>query len=243
MVSKLVLVLWDVDHTLIENSGMSKATYALAFTKLTGMSPGVEPSTDGRTDREIMHNLFTANDCEMSPEQESRLFSVLVEAGCELKSELLTRGYVLPGAVESLTRLAGEPTVVQSVLTGNIRPNAENKLGLLGKVASMLDLDVGGYGSDDIVRSRLVPVAQNKACHKYDASFDSGSTVLIGDTERDVWAAHDGGARVIAVATGVNSLDELRQAGADAVLSDLSDVDAVVSAIAVLTGVSFGAFA
>ena len=34
----LRLVLWDVDHTLIENAGVSKAIYADAFQQLTGTS-------------------------------------------------------------------------------------------------------------------------------------------------------------------------------------------------------------
>ena len=55
------LVLWDVDHTLIENGGVSKETYALAFELLTGTSPTVRPTTDGRTDFQIMHELLIAN--------------------------------------------------------------------------------------------------------------------------------------------------------------------------------------
>ena len=56
---KQVLLLWDVDHTLIENSGVSKAVYARAFQMMTG-DPEVQPGTDGRTDHEIVRNLFTA---------------------------------------------------------------------------------------------------------------------------------------------------------------------------------------
>jgi phosphoglycolate phosphatase len=53
---KQVLLLWDVDHTLIENSGVSKAVYAEAFRQLTGRAALVQPSTDGRTDPEIVRN-------------------------------------------------------------------------------------------------------------------------------------------------------------------------------------------
>jgi hypothetical protein len=58
---KQVLLLWDVDHTLIENSGVSKAVYARAFEMMTGHAAEVQPGTDGRTDYEIVRNLFTAN--------------------------------------------------------------------------------------------------------------------------------------------------------------------------------------
>jgi phosphoglycolate phosphatase len=43
------LLLWDVDHTLIENGGVSKENYALAFEILTGRAPEAQPQTDGRT--------------------------------------------------------------------------------------------------------------------------------------------------------------------------------------------------
>jgi hypothetical protein len=57
---KQVLLLWDVDHTLIENSGVSKAVYARAFQMMTRCAPEVQPDTDGRTDYKIVRNLFTA---------------------------------------------------------------------------------------------------------------------------------------------------------------------------------------
>lgn len=240
---KRVLLLWDVDHTLIENSGVSKATYTLAFEKLTGAAPAVRPDTDGRTDPEIMRNLFTANGTDLTLDQEQRIVRTLIDAGQELTADLLERGYVLPGVLEALRRLSKYSTVVQSVLTGNIRPNAENKLRLLGDSASLLDVEVGGYGSDDVVRSRLVSVAQARAGRKYGTSFDRSSTVLVGDTERDVVAARDGGAQIVAVATGVTSEGELREAGADVVLPDLTDADALLRALAGLTGEALVAMA
>lgn len=233
---KRALLLWDVDHTLIENGGVSKATYALAFERLTGSAPVVRPSTDGRTDHEILRNLFAANATNLTTAQEQRFGDVLLDCGKALMPELLEHGYALPGVIAALNRLSDHPTVVQSVLTGNIRENAENKLRLLGKSASLLDLDVGGYGSDDIVRSHLVRVAQSKAGRKYGTAFGRSSTVLVGDTERDVAAAHDGGARIIAVATGASSAEQLRQAGADVVLADVTELSAFLSALARLTG-------
>jgi hypothetical protein len=56
-----LLVLWDVDHTLIENGGVSKATYLLAYELLTGQRATVPPETDGRTDVAIMKSLLEDN--------------------------------------------------------------------------------------------------------------------------------------------------------------------------------------
>jgi phosphoglycolate phosphatase len=233
---KQVLLLWDVDHTLIENSGVSKAVYARAFEMMTGRAPEVQPGTDGRTDQEIVRNLFTANGAAFTSEDEHSYQSVLVDAMGELHPRLMRDGFVLPGVPEVLEAVSQIPGIVQSVLTGNIRPNAEAKLRLLEDHARVLDLDVGGYGSDDVRRPRLVGAAQRKASQKYGVMFGPSSTVLVGDTERDVAAALEGGALIVAVATGVTSQEELRQAGAHVVLPDLADAPGFVAIVRDLTG-------
>jgi phosphoglycolate phosphatase len=88
-----------------------------------------------------------------------------------------------------------------------------------------VDLDVGGYGSDDKNRSNLVNAARRKVLKKYGTAFDQSSTILIGDTPLDVKAAHEGGARIIAVATGVYSVSQLTEAGADVTLDSLADLN------------------
>jgi len=50
---------------------------------------------------------------------------------------------------------------------------------------------------------------------------------VIGDTPRDLECARAGGARCLLVATGRIRMDELTGIGADAVLADLADTDAV----------------
>ena len=233
---KQVLLLWDVDQTLIENSEVTRAVYARAFRLLTGHPPRVQPGTDGRTDPEIVRNLFAANDAEFTAADQAGYQQALIEAMAELHPQFIRDGAPLPGVLAALTAVSRIPGVVQSVLTGNIRPNAEAKLALLGEHAAVLDLDVGGYGSDDSRRPRLVGAAQRKAARKYGVAFGPASTVLVGDTELDVAAALEGGALVIAVATGVRTAEQLRHAGAHAVLPDLVDTAGFVALLRALTG-------
>ncbi|MGH3647009.1 MAG: HAD family hydrolase [Micromonosporaceae bacterium] len=241
MPDRRLLVLWDVDHTLIENAGVSKENYALAFELLTGHRPTLAARTDGRTDPEIMRNLLTDNRVDPSVFSEQRVTAALVEAMQRHSARLTERGHMLPGVADTLAMVGKLDAVVQSVLTGNIAPNAAAKLRLLGDVTSLLDLEVGGYGSDDVVRSRLVPAAQAKATAKYGYRFDRADTVLIGDTERDVEAALNGGALVIGVATGPSSEAELVAAGAHATVPDLTEAQAVVATLAAVTGMDFDA--
>ena len=61
--------------------------------------------------------------------------------------------------------------------------------------------------------------------------MDESSTVIVGDSLRDVEAGRVGGARVVAVATGRTDANALQEAGAETVLADLADTEAVVAAV------------
>jgi phosphoglycolate phosphatase-like HAD superfamily hydrolase len=123
--------------------------------------------------------------------------------------------------------------IYQSVLTGSIRPVAEMKLAALG-LRDGLDLCIGAYGDDHEDRTQLVHVAQRRAAGVHgrsDTAFDGTLTVVVGDTPLDVSAALSAGARVIGVATGLYSEADLVEAGAHAVLADLTDTSAVLRAL------------
>jgi phosphoglycolate phosphatase len=98
-------------------------------------------------------------------------------------------------------------------------------------------LEIGGYGSDAYPRGSLLLRVKNQAGEKFGTQVTDDATVYIADTVRDVEAAGVGGARSIAVATGRASISDLRDAGADVVLADLSDTDEVVASIDRLTRV------
>jgi phosphoglycolate phosphatase-like HAD superfamily hydrolase len=227
--STMTLVLWDVDHTLIENGGVSKEVYATAFEMLTGRAAVVPIETDGRTDPDIMRNLLAGHGLVYDDDERSR--TVLVEALASKLEDLQLRGHPMPGAKAILELLPQEAGVLQTVLTGNIQANAVVKLAAFG-LDKFIDFEIGGYGSDDPVRSNLVQVAQARACAKYPGQrFDRTNTVVVGDTPRDVRTGLEGGARVVAVATGGSTMDDLRTAGASVVLPNLIDTPATLTAI------------
>lgn len=138
--------------------------------------------------------------------------------------ELRTRGRVLPGARAALAAMAVEPGVVQAVLTGNLRAVAVLKLAAYG-LESFVDWEVGGYGDDAVRRPALVRVAQARAGTKWTVHFDRTNTTVVGDSIGDVQAGRDGGAAVVAVASGRDRAGELLAAGADRVLPSLLDVE------------------
>lgn len=222
------LLLWDVDHTLIENSGISKAIYSSAFSRLASRPPINPPITAGMTDRLIMRKMFIS---ESVPDPGwPRTDHALQAAGAELQPKLREVGYVLPGVREVLKQIHTQAEVIQSVVTGNIAQNATIKLAAFA-LEGFFDIAAGAYGGDSEDRHDLVRLARARAERLYDAVFDESNTTVIGDTPRDVEAARQGGARIVAVATGVDSESELRAAGANVILRDLSDIDHAVSVI------------
>jgi phosphoglycolate phosphatase-like HAD superfamily hydrolase len=87
------------------------------------------------------------------------------------------------------------------------------------------------YGSDNSDRPALVRLARQRAKARLGVNVDPSTTVIVGDPLRDVQAGQVGGARVVAVATGRTEAAALAEAGAQVVLADVTDTDAVVRAV------------
>jgi phosphoglycolate phosphatase-like HAD superfamily hydrolase len=232
-----LLVLWDVDQTLVYAYGAGLTVYQAAFRDLFGRElPELSISMAGRTDRAIALDILTAAGIPDPREQVAKFQALQSAHAPTVAAEIAARGRVLPGAIAAIAALAalaeGRPglRVVQSVLTGNVREMAEVKLSALG-VTDHLDLDSGAYGTESEIRADLVPVARRNAARRYGEDFSGAATVLVGDTPLDVEAALSCGARVLAVATGSFGVAELEEAGAHAVMPNLSDTPAVVASI------------
>jgi phosphoglycolate phosphatase-like HAD superfamily hydrolase len=228
--SSPLLVLWDIDHTLIETRGVGSLVYAEAFAKVTGHALRQMPELAGRTEPVIFREALKVNGVDDGEDLYERFAAEQARGYMEHLDDLRTRGRALPGAAEALQSLAQREDVVQSVLTGNTRASAEIKLRAFA-LDGRLDFEIGAYGTDDDTRANLVAIARQRAEKAHGRDYEAGRTILIGDTPNDVIAARDSGARIIAVATGKDSAADLSAAGAKTVLPDLTDTTAVLAAI------------
>lgn len=222
-----VLLLWDVDHTLIDGGGVSQDTFDLAFKLLTGRDAEHPAFTGGRTDAAVLAGMLADNGADPSGWSWAQQRAALIEALARTTGALRQRGRALPGAEACLRRLAAEPGVLQSVLTGNVEENARVKLATFG-LERWLDFTIGGFATEQHARWTLVPLAQGKAAQRHGFDPRRDVTVLVGDTPSDVEAGRLGGARVIGVGTGGHPPDELLEAGADAALPGLENPDALL---------------
>jgi phosphoglycolate phosphatase-like HAD superfamily hydrolase len=224
------LVLWDIDGTLVDSARLGRKAFVEAFETVTGQVPARPVSLAGRTDLEIARDML-ATACIPADDALLQSFGEALRDALAAKSALLReRGRAYRGAREALARLGREPGVLQSLLTGNIAPNAAIKLGAFD-LDRHLDFEIGAYGSDHHMRGELVAIARRKAERKHGLTIRPGEVVLVGDTPLDVAAAKEGGARAIGVATGPYGEEALSESGADAVLPDLRDTERVLAVV------------
>ncbi len=218
----MLLVLWDIDGTLVDSAGHGRYAFEEAFRTVAGRDPEwVEYA--GRTDHQIALAMLNGRH-----EHLPAVLEELAERLAERKHAIAEEGRIYPGVRETLAALHDADGVVNSLLTGNIEANAAVKVGAFG-LERWLDFEAGAYGSDPHERrSDLVAVARRRTAERYGEPTDA---VLVGDTPLDVLAAREAGARAVAVATGFADLDALRKSEPDALLQDLSDTDAAIRAI------------
>ena len=234
------LVLWNIGLTLLDVARVNRAAYAEAFRAVTGRPLLQIPQMAGRTDSEIFFEALAVNATGPSPgdpageELLGRFAAQLGTAFRARRNLLTTQGRLMPGALEAVTGVWRLPGLVQTVVTGSIRPNAIEVLRAFD-LDRYLDTEIGGFGSEVYPKGAMLLNARGRAAEKYRAGFTEDTTVYIADSTRDVEAARIGGCRSIGVASGRSSAGELRDAGADVVLDDLAGTGAVVAAVDRLT--------
>jgi phosphoglycolate phosphatase-like HAD superfamily hydrolase len=89
----------------------------------------------------------------------------------------------------------------------------------------------GGYSSDHPERSEIARIAHQRLSRRAGFRFPVDRVMVIGDTELDVVCARANGFRAIAVESGWVPRERLLAAGPDSLLADLTDADAVLTAM------------
>ncbi|OPC84262.1 hypothetical protein B4N89_28000 [Embleya scabrispora] len=222
------LVLWDIDHTLIDTGGVGRQVFADAFRHVTGVSMREQASVHGRTEQVIFADTARLHDLDPDAFDFGDFATALADGYRARAAEMRERGHALPGAASILAALHKEDGVVQTVVSGNPRSVSRIKLEMFG-LDERIDFSLGAYGDDHTERPELVRAARRLAEVRYGTAFDEANTLIIGDTPADIDAGLQGGARVIAVATGASDRGALSHA--DHVLDDLSDTAAVVELV------------
>lgn len=194
---------FDLDMTLIDSRPGIKVAY-----ETLAAETGVYIDTDlvvsrlGPPLQDEIRNWFPAEEVDEACDRYRALYP----------DTAITPTTALPGAreaVETVRALGGRAMVV----TAKYEPNAKLHLAHLGIAADVL---VGGLWAEG----------------KAEALIEHGAQVYVGDHTGDVRGARAAGALSVGVTTGPCDEEELRTAGADVLLADLTAFPAWLRAFA-----------
>jgi phosphoglycolate phosphatase-like HAD superfamily hydrolase len=226
-VRRAAVILWDVDGTLISCGGAGRRALERALAERCGPFDGALAGLrlDGMTDRLIVRE---ALGLLAHPYSDDACDGVLARYLEHLAAEIRNPGYqVLPGVEAALRMLRGR--VAQGLCTGNVAEGARVKLaqGGLDAYFEWGPDAICGFAADGEAREHVVAAALRRASARLGRALDPAEALVVGDTPRDVAAAHLVGCPVLAVATGRYTADELAASGADQVIASLEDTAAL----------------
>ena len=213
------VALFDIDGTLMTTGGAGRRAMRAAFGEVVDAPHALDDvKLGGKTDPMILREGL---------EVIGRAYDVaLVEQILERYLERLevevarSPGYHVFDGVLTLLDHAHALNAAVGLGTGNVERGAQVKL---ARGALNDRFAFGGFGSDAEDRTELIRAGAERGAARLGRPLSECRVIVIGDTPRDVRAAHGIGAVCLAVATGGYDVNALQKAGADLVVERLDD--------------------
>lgn len=216
-----LLLLFDIDGTLVKGNKAHLDAFNYVFRTFFNVKEAniKEIEHPGLTDELIIKIIMKRHGIEVKT----------IEEKIDKAKELMIRQFelnlsknpvsIIPGVKEFLDEVKEEN--ILGLITGNLEGIAKIKM-------SSVDLwhyfSIGGFGSDDTDRARLLKIAIKRAERCSNLKFNRENIYVFGDTWRDIEAAKKLNLRVIGIAGGDYTEDILKDSGAIRVYKDFLDI-------------------
>lgn len=207
--------LFDIDGTLLDAHGAGRRAMEGAF---EACCPGQREAMasvrfSGMTDPGIARAaLRNAGKPDDAVAVQSVVEEYLRRIEIELRDGHAAR--ILDGVFKALAQADAHPCGAVGLGTGNHVEGARLKLAQVGLWDRFA---FGGFGSDAEDRAQMLAIGRDRGLALLDDRTEA-RVLVIGDTPRDVVAAHAIGARCLAVTTGSYDAQALSDAGADRIV-------------------------
>lgn len=216
-----MLVLFDIDGTILLSGGAGVRAFLRSCDDIFQMETADDRKRfSGGLDPLIFRDLCAMHGVE---DWERHHDTFRERYRVALEQTLSEPGVVtpLPGARELVHAVDAHDRATLGLVTGNYPETGAFKLRTVGLEPTRFE--VAAWGSDGNHRRDLPRVAMERYRAKMGREIDPAEVVVIGDTPHDVDCAKHNGCRVIGVATGLFSVDELHACGADLAVPNLAD--------------------
>jgi phosphoglycolate phosphatase-like HAD superfamily hydrolase len=217
------LVLFDIDGTLVRTGGAGVEAFRRVFAQEFKATDGFEKlKFAGRTDTGLVREFFSYHHIPFTAENTGRFFEHYVF----LLDYILSQGAprTCHGVMEFISELWELPnSPMIGLLTGNIRLGAEIKLRHCG----LWDIfEMGAFADDNEDRNQIAAAARDRGDRLLGKKLRGEEILVIGDTAHDVRCGRFIDARVLAVATGGATLEELKTHQPDWAVENLAHLTA-----------------
>jgi len=214
-VKPVAVLLFDVDGTLLITRGATTRCIWQAAEMTLGHELPRMQLTSGRLDQQLFNDVLAnakiANAAKYLDHYKSTYLQLL-DVELSAKRDQIK---VMPGVRALLAKLAPRDDVLVGLLTGNFRESTMSKLNYAGIDAAIFK--IGAFAEDSDERPGLVAAAMKQVGEH----VSSSQLIIIGDTPRDIAAARQAGTRVLSVATGAYTLEQLKAENPDAAVATL----------------------
>ena len=215
-----ILLIWDIDGTLLLGKGNSCEAMNIAFQQLFDISNAFNGyNFSGRTDGFIVDTIFDKFSIEKTKKAE------FLDAYCEILEHLERKNKnntSQPNIQKLLDIVTNLPNFHNILGTGNIERAAFIKLSTHG-----LDhyFKTGAFSKNEHTRAAVMVKGIAKYEQRTGIQFLNHNKYIIGDTPLDIDCGKTLQIKTIAVATGIYSFDELSKTKPTHLLTDFIEVD------------------
>ncbi len=225
------VLLWDIDGTLMDSGMEGLICLSRAMEDVfSEIGPIKSYRLGGRTDWQIITHVMS--EAGLDPDVIKTSLPTVFDAYArhvEIAAPFFEM-QILPGVAELMKNITSNPDFILGLVTGNVQKAVPHKLAAVGIDPSAFIF--GAFGDDHIDRNQLPPLALHRLEQQLGISVAPESVLVIGDTPFDIECARHTGLKVLGVATGDYSYDELAAHHPDYLLNDLSDIDSTMDILA-----------
>ena len=193
---------WDIDGTLIRTNGAAAIPYKQALSNLLKQEDALDrKKLSGFTDFEIIQSIAKNYDFKINDED---IEKILENYARGLPTSLNAgNAHSINAISEVLAEIESSNEYENAIATGNCKPGAIAKLTHI----NLIDF----FKTERIFHASVQNQSRDQIIAKAKESLDPGQVgVIIGDSPKDILSAKASELRVLGVATGLHSVDELK---------------------------------
>lgn len=208
------LVLFDCDGTLIDSAGLIHETMRRTFLHFGKPEPSFE-DTKSIIGLTLDIAIARMQGKEHADQEDIDMMAYYKSLFSVVRSDMDYREPLFPGILELMNTLQGRDEIILGAVTGKSRRG-------LDSVRETHGFKFVASRTADDCPSKPHPAMVTECCDE--TGMQPADTLVIGDAIYDMQMAKAAGATAIGVSWGYASVTELKEAGADAIVSHPSEI-------------------